>query len=321
MAKAVRAAGAEWSMPVGHYQKENIPFECYVPKGTDWLHWGQGALDQDATLLQLVTWNDYGENTCVAPAYNTRYTLYDLTGYEIALWKTGKEPNTDHDRVYLVYRKYPPGAKIFPFHAKFSGIEGGVIEVLTRLLQPATIRLPGRAIEYTAPAGYSRQQFPVTAGPLIAELVRDGKVELRLESPEPITDKPFREDNGLVCWSSEEARFWKEDFGNAPPFWYSEYGDIDNDGLPNWFEMYWFSKERGFKPKANDSELLDGTPKLRYSRWLDFSTATFADPAADLNGDGKTNLEKYRAQTDPTRTVAPNAFEDKNDDRSIKGTK
>ena len=235
--QTVRAAGAEWSIPNGMYQKENIPFECYVPKGTDWLHWGQAALDQGATLIQIVTWNDYGENTNIAPAWNTRYTIYDLTGYEIKLWKTGAAPAPDHDRVYLIYRKYPPGAKIFPFAANFTGVEGGAIEVLTMLPKPGHIRLPGRQAEYDAPAGFFRKQFPVTAGPMIAELVRDGKVDLRLESPEPITDRPFREDHAVVCWSSEEERLWREDFGNTKPFWYSEYGDVDKDGLPNWLVM------------------------------------------------------------------------------------
>ena len=65
--------------------------------------------------------------------------------------------------------------------------------------------------------------------------------------------------------------------------------------------------------------MLDATPSIRYSRWLDFSTATFADPKADVNGDGKTNLEKYRAQTDPTRLAAPTALGDGNDDVSTKG--
>ncbi len=302
IAKAVRAAGAEWSMPVGMYQKENIPFECYVPKGTDWMHWGRSALEQDATLLQIVTWNDYGENTNIAPAWNTRYTLYDLTGYEIKLWKTGKEPVPDHDRIYLVYRKYPPDAKIFPFHAKFQGVEPGVIEVLSILTKPATIRLPGRKAEYEAPAGMHRKQFPVTAGPMIAELVRDGKVEIRLESPEPITDRPFREDNGFVCWSTEEERNWKDDFGDVPMFCWSEYADADKDGLPNWFEMYWFSKERGFKPAVPDApdEMLDGPKQHPVTKWLDTSTATLVDPKADPDADGKSNLEEYLMRTDPT---------------------
>ena len=78
------AAGAEWSCPVGMYQKENVPYECYTPPGTDWLSecW-ERAINRHATLLQLITWNDYGEDSNIAPGYNTRYSLYDLTGYYI----------------------------------------------------------------------------------------------------------------------------------------------------------------------------------------------------------------------------------------------
>lgn len=280
IARVVKAKGAEWCQPVGHYQKENIPFECYTPPATEWMGCWDGARATGATLLQIITWNDYGENTNIAPAYNTRYGLYDLTGFYIAWWKTGKEPVPDHDRVYLNYHKYPKGSSIFPFKARF-GDRDYVLEVLTILPRPATIRLPGRNAEYEAPAGFFRKHLPLTAGPVVAEVVRDGQVALRLESPEPVTDRPFREDHGLVCFSTEDARYWKEDFGDVPPFWYSEYGDADGDGLPNWFEMYWF-----------------GT-------WLDFRTATGAKPDADPDGDGKTNLEEYRAQTDPTLGPLP----------------
>ena len=89
---------------------------------------------------------------------------------------------------------------------------------------------------------------PSRAGPVIAELVREGRWKSAWKARNPSPTGPFREDNGLVCWSTEEERFWKEDFGDTAPFWYSEYGDMDNDGLPNWFEMYWFSKERGSSP-------------------------------------------------------------------------
>ena len=282
--KAVKAQGAEWSNPVGHYQKENIPFECYTPAGTEWMGCWESAINSDATLLQIITWNDYGENTNIAPAYNTRYDIYDLTGYYIAWWKAGKPPVPDHDRVYLNYHKYPKGAKIFPFHSMF-GPHDYAMEVITILPKPATIRLPGRKVEYEAPAGFCRKQFPLTAGPVIAELLRDGKTELKLESPEPVTDRPFREDNGLVCWSTEDERHWKADFGDVKPFWYSEYGDIDGDGLPNWFEMYY------------------------YGKWLDFSTATKAKPTDDTKS-GKTNLKAYLEQTDPTQKPAPDEPED-----------
>ncbi|MBM4037562.1 MAG: hypothetical protein FJ290_03525 [Planctomycetes bacterium] len=276
IAKATQAAGAEWACPIGMYWKENIPYELFGPKGTEWVDgcWAD-ARSQGATLLQIVTWNDYGENTNIAPAWNTRYAIYDLTGYHIRWWRTGSPPAPDRDRIYLSHRKYAKGAKAFPF-AQGPFLDGS-IEVLTILPRPASIRLPGRNAEYAAPAGYHREQFPVTPGPVVAELVRDGKVEVRLESPEAITDRPFREDNAPTCWSTEEERLWKEDFGDKTPmFVYSEYGDADRDGLPNWFEMYWFGK------------------------WGDMRTATVADPKADPHGTGKTNLQHYLDQTDPT---------------------
>ena len=340
ISKAVRDAGAEWGGATAYHQKENYcygaGFEVFMPQGTEWLFWNWNDLRRDqATCLQLVTWNDYTENTNIGPAYNTRYGIYELTGHQIQKWRTGKEPVSDHDQVYVIYPKYPKNAKIWPFRG-----QGGnrAIEIKTILTAPATIRLPGRNIEYEAKAGmdwisddwknkdwnkesqairakdgFCRaqgfRQFPVTPGPVIVEVVRESKVVLRVESPEPITDRPFRQDCGAVCWSSEEERNWKADFGDRPMFVYSEYGDADKDGLPNWFEMYWFSKERGFKPAVSDdpAELLDGPKQHPVTRWLDLSTQTRVDPKADPDGDGKSNLQEYLDKTDPTARPAPTA--------------
>jgi hypothetical protein len=340
ISKAVREAGAEWGGAASYHQKENYcsgaNFEVFMPQGTEWLFWSWNDLRrQEATCLQLVTWNDYTENTNIGPAYNTRYGIYELTGHQIQKWRTGKEPVPDHDQVYVIYPKYPKNAKIWPFRG-----QGGnrAIEIKTILTAPATIRLPGRTIEYEAKAGmdwisddwenkdwnkesqairakdkFCRaqgfRQFPVTPGPVIVEVVREGKVVLRVESPEPITDRPFRQDCGAVCWSSEEERNWKADFGDKPMFVYSEYGDADKDGLPNWFEMYWFSKERNFKPaETDDAEtLVNGPAEHPVTRWLDLSTQTLVDPKADPDADGKSNLQEYLDRTDPTAAPAPTA--------------
>ena len=306
--KAVREAGGEWGWCGGMHQKESF-YEVFTPKATDWLRfiWAD-TIDDQATLVQLVTWNDYNENTHIAPAYNSRYTIYDLTGFFIDQWRTGKPLAVDRDRVYLTYAKYPNDAKSWPF--KIRDRRDRALEVLTILPTPATVRLPGRGIEYEAPAGLHVQQFPVTPGPVIAEVVRGGTVAVRLESPEPITDCPFRQDVGLVCWSTEEERHWKADFGDKPMLRYAEYGDADNDGLPNWFEMYWFTKDRGFKPEVSDDsdELLEGPKQHPVTRWLDLSTQTLVNPQADPDADGRSNLEEYRAGTDPTvpeRAAAP----------------
>jgi hypothetical protein len=72
------------------------------------------------------------------------------------------------------------------------------IEVLTILPKPATMRMPGRDAQWQAPAGLSYQQVPLTAGPVVAELLRDGKVAVRLECPEPVSERPFRQETGKV---------------------------------------------------------------------------------------------------------------------------
>ncbi|MGD0093527.1 MAG: endo-1,3-alpha-glucanase family glycosylhydrolase [Planctomycetota bacterium] len=277
-ASAVKGAGAEWSAPVGWYQKENIPYENYAGKGLDWMcgQWA-AARDQGASLIQITTWNDYGENTNIAPAYNTRYTLFDLTGFFIQWWKTGREPKPDHDRVYIVSRKYPAEVKVFPF--KQGPYLEGALEVVTILPQKATVRLPGRNAEYEAPEGFSRRQFPVTPGPVVVELLRGTQAVLTLESPEPITDRPFREDNSMVCYSTEFNRHWKADFGDTPPLLWSEYGDANKNGLPNWFEMYWFGK------------------------FGDMSTASSCPDPNAKTPSGKTLRECYLERVDPTKPV------------------
>ena len=298
-AAAVKAAGAEWSDAPGMYQKENIPYEVYSPLGSEWMEgkW-KGLRARGTTVTQLITWNDYGENSNIAPGYETRYTLYDLTGYHIKWWKTGKQPAAKRDRVYLIYAKYPRDAKVWPFAQGV--VRPRKLEVLTILPKPAIVRLPGRKIEFQAPAGYSRKQFPLAVGPVIAEIVRGGKVITRIESPEPITDRPFRESNGMICYSTEYMRHWKADFGKTKPFLYGEYADDDKDGLPNWFEMYWFSKERKFKPVVDEDDIDLDADEHPVTKWLDFSTMTLVDAKADPDRDGKTNLQEYQNKTDPT---------------------
>jgi hypothetical protein len=281
MAAAVKAAGAEWSEPM-FFQYENIGWGGNrISMGFDILRdrW-QHARANDSTLIQFVTWNDYTENTCLAPAYDTRYAVLDLNAHFVQWWKTGREPAPDHDRVYLSYRKYPKGAKLFPFKPKQPDA-GGMLEVLTLLPRPAKIHLPGREAEYDAPAGMSWRQFELKPGLVAAEVVRDGRVDARLESPEPITDRPFREQNGMTCYSTEFLRHWKADFGGAPPLVRGEYADDDHDGLPNWFEMYWFGK------------------------FLDWTTATAADPKA-LGKGGKTKcLWEYDGMMKVELDLAP----------------
>ena len=276
-ATAVTGAGGEWAQPMW-YQYENA-FNGFnqETKGFETFRmcW-ERARKYNSTVIQFITWNDYTESTHLAPAYQTRYSILDLNAYFAQWWETQQQPRVDNDRIYLSYPAYVPGAKTYPYESReYSQKYAGVLEVLTILPEAAKVRLARRGIEYDAPAGLFARQFPAEAGSIEVEIVRGEKVSTHLRAPEPITDKPFREQTGMVCFSSEEQRQWKADFPETSPFFPADYGDDNGNGLPNWFEMYWFGK------------------------FLDYTTTTGVDPNADPDGDGRTNLQEYMDQTNP----------------------
>jgi len=281
-AKAAREAGLDWGEPLW-YQYQNLYWNTFRCKeGIDLLQerWDR-AIANDATLIQIATWNDYTETTHVAPAMQTGYAINDLMGLMIQRWKGGGWPNATKDRLYLIYAPYPKGSKVYPFQ-DFAPEIGGDLEVVTYLTQPATVVLPGRDATWEAPAGFSVKKLPPTPGPVIAELQRNGKPVISLKAREPITDRPFRAQHSMVAYSTEDERQWNEDFPGKPqPTGY--YADNDGDGLPNWFEMYYFGKLG------------------------DFTTATAAKPGDSSCGDGRTNLQAYLSQSNPLKPQPPPA--------------
>jgi hypothetical protein len=284
IAKAVLAKGCEWGEPM-MYQFEGLLWNTWqVRPGTDMMRerW-QHARDNHATLIQVTTWNDYTEHTHLAPTTDTRYGWIDLTAYFVQWWKTGTPPKPDHDKLFLVYPKYPHELATYPFGSRARWRNPvDVLEVLTILTKPAKVRLPGRTEEWDAPAGLSWKQVPLQVGKVSAELVRNGKVELRVDSPEPVTDHPYREQHSTYCSSSEDLRHWRADFGDAvppAPLQRGEYAD-NGKGLPNWFALYWFGKSI-----------------------LDWDAAGKCGADSDPKGTGKTLRQHWLDRTDPTRTV------------------
>ncbi len=233
-----------------------------------------------STLLQFTTWNDYAENTQLAPAWETRYTYLDLNAYFVERWKTGKEPVVNDDRIYAIYPHYQFGAEdtCVPFRVYRRAALSKPLEIITILKAPAVVSLPGRNAVWTAPAGFSVKELPGTPGPVKVELHRDKKLVKKLDCPDPIADRIFRVQVTPTCYSTEFMKHWRADFGNTPPAMLDGwYGDKDRDGLPNWFEMVYFGK------------------------FNDFSNITAAAPGDDPDKDGFTNLQEYQNCTDPTK--------------------
>lgn len=289
VAKAVTEKGSEWGEPL-MYSYENMLWQGYKPRsfpfkpGSDAIrHAWENARKNNSTLIQFTTWNDYHESSTLAPTTNIRYGLMDLNAYFVKWWKDGKPPKVDHDKIYLIYPKYRHELNAYPFgnRGPFTDTEAmNKLEVLTMLTAPATVRVTGTNVSWQAPAGLSYKQLPLVAGTTKVEVVRDGKITAKLDnSVDPVTDKPYRDGHAPTVMSTEDLRHWKADFGeeSLAAMQRGEYGDIDNDGLPNWFEMYWFGKH-----------------------YLDWESATKADPNADPDGDGLTNLQEYQARQNPT---------------------
>jgi len=272
--EAIKSAGAEWSQPI-YFQYNNKAGSLFVQPGTDMLRKAyEKARLSDSSLIQFVTWNDYGEDTILAPGYSTGYTILNLNRHLVDWWKSGEEPKVAKDQLHLIFRRSVEGSRVSPFHLRRAE-PGAVLEVATILSAPGQVSVPAYGVTYDAPAGLHVRQFPLQVGKVEATLSRGGGTVLDVRAPEQVTDKPFREDNSMVCFSSTFLEEWRTDFGDTPPLLYSENGDVDGDGLPNWFEMYYFGK------------------------FPDMATVSIANAADDADKDKLTNIQEYRNQTDP----------------------
>lgn len=271
--RAVKEVGAVWSEPLIP-QYDNKLGGILTGRGlelmeTSWCN----AIARDARLLQFVTWNDYGEETVLAPAYGGNYTVMRLNRWFAERWKTGRKPVEERDEVHVVFRRYLRTDEPFPFFSRLAD-RPTALEVLSFLKAPGTVEVENYG-SYDAPAGLFVKRFELQTGPIVTRVRRGGRVALDWTCPERVAEMSWREDYELAAYGSSDEEEWKREFPGHPYFAHVENADDDGDGLPNWFEMLYFGK---FPFR---------------------DTATCARPGDDPDGDGLTNLQEFRRRTNP----------------------
>ncbi|MGI5869982.1 MAG: endo-1,3-alpha-glucanase family glycosylhydrolase [Kiritimatiellia bacterium] len=276
-ADAVKAAGKVWSQPLS-FQYANPHGVVIAWNGIDLMRFNwKAAMENESRLIQFVTWNDYGEASCLAPTTGHGYSPLRINKHYIDLWKNdGVEPPVEKDEVHVFYRRTAYNPDSFPFHSRRQNY-GEFTQIITFLKEESTVEVQGHK-PYAAPPGMHIEYVPPVPGPVVIRVRRGTplKTVCEIKAPEVISAKRWREDPTIVGYGTGHDEEWAKDFPGIKPEHYSENGDVDGDGLPNWFEMVYFGK----------------FPQMH--------TATVADPKADPDGDGWTNLEEYENDTDPT---------------------
>lgn len=147
----------------------------------------QASISGGADWVQLVTWNDYSEDSEIAPSSRTQTAFYDLSAYYVSWFKTGAPPTIARDALYYVHRAHafdvavaPPDlgqqTKLFaPLNAGKKAVD--FIEVVGLLTAPGTLEISVGAATHTSDVGAGIQSFkvPLTAGTPTFRLVRGGK--------------------------------------------------------------------------------------------------------------------------------------------------
>ena len=172
----------------------------------------QAAITSNAQWVEIVTWNDWAEDTYLASldaadAKSLRMEEWgellshdgfrEATRYFIEWFKTGKQPAVKRERILYAYRLHTKNAFGHPFPgqptlAKPRGVENLVdgLHVLAFLEKPAEllVRMGSRSERLEVSGGMNLMSVPMGIGEVSFEVVRDGAVIAEKNGEFPISD-------------------------------------------------------------------------------------------------------------------------------------
>lgn len=207
---AVHSLGKMWMQPVG--VQDSRPSQGNFQEAQNTLalrNTWQIARSGGADWVLLPTWNDYTENSDIAPSVHHGYTFLDLMAYYISWFKTGTRPTIVRDAVYLTHRNESTSARpTYPQTLLMSPMANVTptnnVEALSFLTAPATVSLSvgGVVTTCSAPAGVSTCTAPLRPGEVKVAVTRADGLVAAVTSPWTVTSSPYVQDFEYVGVSS-----------------------------------------------------------------------------------------------------------------------
>ncbi|MBX7099718.1 MAG: hypothetical protein K1X89_18520 [Myxococcaceae bacterium] len=190
----VHDAGLRWMAPVSPQDsrpKDLVYTECDNSAAFRGL-W-MAAINGGADWVQLITWNDYSEDTEIAPSSRTQTAFYDLSGYYTTWFKQGAQPPIVRDALYAFHRTHSMNPAVAtPDLAKqdgglFKPVNGpsmptNDIELVGLLTAPGTLEISvgGSTQTRVVDGGLQTFRVPLAEGTPVFRLVRDGGTVVQL---------------------------------------------------------------------------------------------------------------------------------------------
>jgi Glycosyl hydrolase family 71. len=203
-AAKAHALGVKWMAPVA-VQDERPRSALYAEAGntaTLRASWQQ-AITDGADMAQLVTWNDYSENTSFAPSPAHGHAFLDISAYYEKWFRSGAAPALTRDEIIVTHRiqmySAIPQVGTLLMKPTLNGTymaPRNTVEVLAMLRAPATVRVTIGTHVYSVAvaAGVHALTFPLALGTVKASAIRNGTTIMALTSPHTVVSKPEVQD-------------------------------------------------------------------------------------------------------------------------------
>ena len=186
------------------------------------------AINKNVPIINIVTWNDYPEGHHLAPEVNHNYGFSVLLQHYKSLWKGESSHYTNRDVAITFFKKYKRNV-IFPLfnipavnlgNTSAVNVEDSV-EIVTILPSAPQLLVNGSTVN--VPAGLSSQKIISQPGVVNVALYRNGIQTKKIQTPEWITNTPFRTDRLTYTFDTEYNNFHYDIFGNTTPLYSLQY--------------------------------------------------------------------------------------------------